>query len=77
MELLQSQAKEFGLHLISNREPLKIFGSKSDGLKTHLTVAGPGLLITEGRQVLKKTPVLNPLLQLIRIIWIAADEVLS
>lgn len=34
MELLQCQAKEFDLHLINNREPLKISGSKNDGLKT-------------------------------------------
>ena len=37
MEILQCQPKEFDLNVISSGEPLKIFGCKSNGLKTQFT----------------------------------------
>lgn len=70
MEFLQSQTKEFDLNLISSGEPLRISGCRRDGLKAQITswcceqnLPEPGLLITEGREVLRKTEVLNPLFQ--------------
>lgn len=41
------------------------------------TLLGPGLLIAEVSKVLEQIQVLNPLLQLIRIIWVVGDDVLS